>query len=272
MRMVLKLIAIVPVLYLCVLTALYAFQRPMLYLNYSDTRGPVAAGFPEASVLHLATEDDERLVAWYVAPDRGRLLALYFHGNAGPLAIRGAVLSALTQNGMGVLAIDYRGFGGSTGSPSEEGLHHDAEAVYKKARDLGYAPNEILLVGESLGTGVAVNLASRHEVAGVVLDSSYSSTLDVASERYWMFPVSLLLKDRFRSDELIQHVQAPILMLHGDADRVIPIRFGEKLFSLAQRPKEFLRVAGAGHLVLTRPEGLAKLSEWMGRLGRGADK
>ena len=129
-----------------------------------------------------------------------------------------------------------------------------------------------MLAGESLGTGVAVALASRSEVAGVLLDAPYSSTVDVAAERYWMFPVRWLMKDTFHSDERIGNVRAPLLILHGEADRTIPIRYGERLFALANEPKTFLRVPGAGHLVMTKPEGLAKLREWIAGLDQIAGR
>ena len=105
-------------------------------------------------------------------------------------------------------------------------------------------------MGESLGTGVAVDLAARHPVGAVVLDSPYSATVDVAAARYWMFPVRLLMRDQFRSDKKIGKVAAPVLMVHGTEDATVPIRFGEKLFALAKAPKEFMRIEGAGHLAL----------------------
>jgi uncharacterized protein len=105
-------------------------------------------------------------------------------------------------------------------------------------------------MGESLGTGVAVDLAARYEVGALVLDSPYSSIVDVAAAHYWMFPVRLLMRDQFRSDEKIGRVVAPVLMVHGTADVTIPIRFSEKLFALANKPKDFIRVEGAGHLAL----------------------
>ncbi len=105
-------------------------------------------------------------------------------------------------------------------------------------------------MGESLGSGVAVPLAARHEVGAVVLDSPFSSIVDVAATHFWMFPVRLLMRDRFRSDLAIGAVHAPLLIIHGDRDEVTPIRFAEKLYALANEPKRFIRVEGAGHLAL----------------------
>lgn len=148
------------------------------------------------------------------------------------------------------MALEYRGYGGSTGSPSEEGLHRDAEAGYETALALGAAPKDIVVMGESLGAGVAVPLAARHEVGAVVLDSPFSSIVDVAAAHFWMFPVRILMRDRFRSDLVIGSVHAPLLVVQGDTDEVTPIRFAEKLYALANEPKRFIRVEGAGHLAL----------------------
>ena len=125
-------------------------------------------------------------------------------------------------------------------------------------------------MGESLGTGVAVDLAARHQVGALVLDSPYSSTVDVAAARYWMFPVRLLMLDRFRSDEKIGRVAAPVLMVHGTADATIPIRFAEKLFALTKAPKDFLPVEGAGHLALglVIPQVLQWIDRTMARAAR----
>jgi uncharacterized protein len=122
-------------------------------------------------------------------------------------------------------------------------------------------------MGESLGTGVAVDLAARHRVGALVLDSPYSSIVDVAAARYWMFPVRLLMRDQFHSDQKIGEVASPALIVHGTADATIPIRYAEKLFALAREPKEFVRVDGAGHLALGSviPEVLRWIDRTMAR-------
>jgi fermentation-respiration switch protein FrsA (DUF1100 family) len=166
-----------------------------------------------------------------------------------------------------LLAVEYRGYPGSTGSPSEQGLLSDGAAGYAKALALGVPAARIVAMGESLGTGVAVDLAARHEIGALVLDSPYSSTADVAATRYWMFPVRLLMRDQFRSDAKVAKVKAPVLMVHGTADATIPIRFGEKLFALANEPKQFVRVEGEGHLALGSviPQVLQWIDQTMAR-------
>jgi fermentation-respiration switch protein FrsA (DUF1100 family) len=237
-------------IYVVALAAVTVFQRKLLYFPNRVAVAPAAVGLPQAQVLKLKTSDGETLVAWHIAPAAGRPLILYFHGNGGGLELRNERFRELTRTGLGLLAIEYRGYGGSSGSPSEEGLHRDAEAGYETALALGATPKNIVVMGESLGSGVAVALAARHDVGAVVLDSPFSSIVDVAAVHFWMFPVRLLMRDRFRSDRAIGAIHAPLLVVHGDRDDVTPIRLAEKLFALANEPKRFIRVEGAGHLAL----------------------
>jgi fermentation-respiration switch protein FrsA (DUF1100 family) len=236
--------------YLAALAALYVFQRRLMYFPNAAEVAPASAGLPAATPRHLTTADGETLLAWYVAPAAGKPLILYFHGNGGGLDLRGERFAALTAGGDGLLAVEYRGYGGSTGTPSEAGLLADGEATYAEALRLGFPPTRIVLMGESLGTGVAIALAARHAATAVVLDSPYASIAEVAAWRFPMFPVRALIKDAFASDARITSVRAPLLMVHGSRDAVVPIRFGEKLFALANSPKQFIRVEGAGHLAL----------------------
>jgi uncharacterized protein len=256
-------------LYLLALAALAFGQRKLLYFPYAREVAPASIGLPKAEILYLQTDDGERLLAWFIAPSPDRPLILYFHGNANGLADRSERFQALTTSGDGLLAVEYRGYPGSTGSPSEAGLLSDGEAGYRKALTLGVPPARIVAMGESLGSGVAVDLAARHKVGALVLDSPYSSIVDVAAARYWMFPVRLLMRDPFHSDEKIGGVAAPALIVHGTADATIPIRFAEKLFALAKEPKEFVRVEGAGHLALGSV--IPQVLQWIDRtMARGA--
>jgi len=168
-----------------------------------------------------------------------------------------------TARGYGLLAVSYRGYGGSTGSPTEKGLMQDGEAAYREARARGYHDNRIVLMGASLGTGVAVALAARHEAAGLVLEAPYLSALDVASTHYSFFPVSWLMLDQFRSDLVIRDVHVPVLMVHGEEDEVIPISSAKRLFELANEPKTFVRVPGSEHLVLDLADVFPRVCEWI---------
>ncbi len=254
-------------LYLAALAIIAFGQRKFMYFPYAREAAPASVGLPQAKILHLRTDDDETLLAWFIAPAPGRPLILYFHGNANALGELGPRFQQLTATGAGILGVEYRGYAGSTGSPFEDGLLRDGEAAYAEAMALGFAPASIVVMGESLGSGVAVDLASRHPLGAVVLDAPYSATVDVAQWRFPMFPVRWLMRDQFRSDQKIGKVCAPLLIVHGTADWTIPVRFGEKLFALANAPKEFIRIEGAGHPALESaiPDVLQWIDQTMAR-------
>ena len=253
-------------IYATLLVALVVLQRHLMYFP-SGPHGPASAfGLPHAETLALKTTDGETIVAWYQPAAAGKPLFLYFHGNGGTLAIRGSFLRRLAADGSGFLAIDYRGYGGSTGSPSERGLIRDAEAAYTEAETLGYRGARIVVIGESLGTGVAVALAASHPVCALVLDSAYSSAVSIAADQYWMFPVKLLMRDTFDSLDRIGAVSAPKLFLHGAADPIIPLASGKALFAKANPPKAFITIPDGGHMVLWRDDVMVRMKAWLAAL------
>lgn len=230
---------------------MYAMQRSLMYYPERFRTPPDVAGLPGAQEVVLDTADGEKLIAWYVPPRDGKPLVLYFQGNAGALQHRVDRFRALLAPGNGLLALGYRGYSGSTGSPTETGLIADAEATYRFA--LKHVPAErIALFGESLGGGVAIALAATHKVGAVVLDAPFTSAADVGAAVYWFLPVRLLMRDPFYSDRRIGQVRAPLLILHGARDRVVPMALGERLFALANEPKRFVRFDEAGHVDLDR--------------------
>lgn len=235
--------------YAGLLMLMYVFQRQLMYFPDAARTPPAAAGFPQAQELRLESVDGERLVAWHIPPRGDRPVMLYLHGNAGALNLRAGRFEWLVAEGDGLVALSYRGFGGSTGRPSEQGLINDALAAYDftAAR---YPARRIVLWGESLGTAVAVALAAQREVGGVILDAPFTSTADVGAAVYPFAPVRWLIKDAFRSDRRIGKVTAPLLVLHGERDSIVPIRFGERLFALANEPKRMVRFPEGGHVDL----------------------
>ena len=235
--------------YAGLLTLMYVFQRALMYFPDTARTPPAAASLPEAQEVRLTTKDGEKLIAWHVPPRDGKPIVIYFQGNAGALDLRVGRFKWLLADGTGLLALSYRGYGGSTGKPSEAGLIRDAQAAYDftVAR---FPPERIVLWGESLGTGVAVALAAEREISGLILDAPFTSAADVGATAYPFLPVRRLIKDTFHSDERITHVNAPLLVLHGELDRIVPITFGEKLFSLAKDPKRMVRFPHAGHVDL----------------------
>jgi uncharacterized protein len=225
---------------------LYLTQRSLQYFPESNRTAPAAAGLPEAEEVVVDTADGERVVLWHVPPKGDKPVILYLHGNGGALRYRIDRFRALTADGTGLIALSYRGYGGSTGRPTEAGLLEDAAAAYAFAA-ARYQPERIALWGESLGSGVAVALAAEKPVGRVVLEAGFSSAADVGAGVYWYVPVRLLMKDQFRSDLRIGKVTAPVLMLHGDRDNIIPIALGERLYALINAPKRFMRFPGGGH-------------------------
>ncbi len=231
------------------LALMYVFQRALLYFPDTIRVAPAQAGLPQAEEVMLASSDGERLIAWYVPARDGKPLVLYFQGNAEGLPARVGRFTWLTADGTGLLALAYRGYGGSTGTPSEGGLVRDAAAAYDFARTR-YPAKRIVLFGELLGTGVAVALASGHEIAALILDAPFTSAAAVGAAAYPFAPVRWLMKDPFHSDERIGRVSAPLLVLHGERDTIVPIRFGEALFALAREPKRMVRFPHGGHVNL----------------------
>src|SRR5216684_2909881 len=169
-----------------------------------------------------------------------------------------------TADGTGLLALSYRGYGGSSGSPSETGLIRDAEAAYEFAA-ARYGTARLALWGESLGTGVAVALAAAHPVAAIILDAPFTSAAAVGAAHYPFLPVRWLIKDPFYSDRRILDVRAPVLVLHGARDDVIPIAFGEQLFALIPGPKQFVRFAAAGHNDLDQYGAMQAVREFLAK-------
>jgi alpha-beta hydrolase superfamily lysophospholipase len=228
-------------IYLALLGYLFINQSDLLY-HFSPQHAAVAAAkIPNLEELVLATQDGEHLVAWSVPPRGNKPVLLYFPGNAGNLGHpeRVYAFKKLTANGTGLLAVSYRGYGGSTGHPTENGLNLDALALYNEGVKR-YGMARLFAYGHSLGTGVAAKLAFEKKVQGLILEAPFTSAAAVAQSRYWYVPVSLLMQDRFRTDAIIGKISVPVLILHGEQDPVIPVSHGQKLFELARAPKRLV--------------------------------
>ena len=237
--------------YVVLVAGLYLGQRHLLFLPPAATIHPLPAevGWPEAQEVTLETADGQRVVVWQVPPPPGRPVVVYFHGNGEIVPWRADRHRRIAAGGNGVVALSYRGYMGSTGRPTEDGLVKDAEAALRFAAE-HYPQSPLFLWGHSLGSGVAVALAARHQVAGVILEAPYSSTVDVAAMRFPIVPVRWLMLDQFHSDERIAAVKTPLLIMHGEDDDVIPIALAERLFKLANNPKHFVRFPGGHHIDL----------------------
>ena len=232
--------------YVGITATIYFAQRSLMYFPETIHTTPATVGFAEAEEVSLTASDGAAILAWHVPPRDGKPVVVYFHGNGGALKYRVARFRKLIADGIGLVALEYRGYGGLSGSPSEQGLIADAEAAYAFAA-AHYSTSQIVLWGESLGTGVAVALASEKPVGRVILEAPFTSTAAVAKKQYWYMPVGLLMKDQFRSDERINKVTAPLLILHGFKDHVVPFAMGEKMFALANKPKHIVKFLDGDH-------------------------
>ncbi len=251
------------VFYVALLGLMFFAQRSLMYFPDRQRIAPATVGLPQAAEEMLTTADGERVVIWHVPPREGQPVVLYFQGNGGGLSLRVPRFAGLVSDGIGLIALNYRGYGGSSGSPSEEGLIADARAAYEFAATR-YAAKRIVPWGESLGSGVAVALAAERPVGRVVLEAPFTSAADVAAGVYPFVPVRLLMKDQFRSDLRIGKVSAPVLVMHGERDNVVPVALGERLFELINAPKRFARFRGAGHEGLDGYGALAEVKKFLG--------
>src|ERR1700736_1511701 len=258
------LLIILAVSYACGLAVLFFKQRSWLFpIPPVPRTAPAAAGFPEAEEHVLTTADGEKVIVWHVPAKPGHAVILYFPGNGDYLAGRISCFRGMTSDGTGLVALSYRGYAGSSGQPSEQGLLQDAAAAYAftAAR---YTPDRIVLWGFSLGTGAAVAVAAEQPVGKLILEAPYTSMADVAARHFPVLPVRWLLRDRFHSDQRMARVTAPLLVMHGERDLTIPIEFGERLFGLAPGPKQFVRFPLGGHNDLGNHGAISTARQFIG--------
>lgn len=225
---------------------MYFAQRSLLYPGASKAVDALPSTAPWGSRVSIETPDGETLAALYVPAGKARPTVLLFPGNGDNVAGYGFLADLLAARGYGLLALSYRGYPGSTGSPTETGLLTDGLAAFDwlTAHD---RTTPIIVLGRSLGTGVAVDTAAERDAKAVVLVSPYESIQALAAGRYRFLPVGMLIKDSFRSDLRIARVTEPKLFLHGDLDNTIPLASGRALFDAAPQPKTFSVQRGRGH-------------------------
>ena len=245
---------------------LAAFQRALTYFPDATRPTPAESDVPELAPVTLATEDGLSLLAWY-APPRvpGAPSLAYFHGNAGHIGMRGFKVRAYLNAGLGVLLTTWRGYSGNPGTPTEGGLYADGRAARAFLCAHGCGDEHQILYGESLGTGVAVHLAREAAPAALVLEAPFSSIMDIAAGRFPLLPVRPLIVDRFDSAAKIGKVRTPLLIVHGERDRTIPVRQARKLFKRAAEPKEAVFIPEADHADLVEFGLPAIVLEFLGQ-------
>jgi uncharacterized protein len=225
------------VIYASVLVLLFIFQRSLMYHpdenNYSGDKLEV-----EIEKVKITTSDNINLLGWFHNKDIKKFKTIvYFHGNAGKLENRIYKLNHFKKMDVNFLIIAWRGFSGNNGKPSEKGLYEDGKSTIMWLRNLGLLEKDIIIYGESLGTGIATQLAQNNKFAGLILETPFTSMVGAAKNFYPYIPVGLLLKDKYKNDKKIKNINIPVLVMHGEADQIVPFWMGKKIYEIANQPK-----------------------------------
>ena len=232
---VLNSFLILLIVYISVIVFLFFYQRKLLYHpsenNYLD----------ETQLNHTIEktfiQSNDKLVSWYFKKNPKFKTILFFHGNAGKLDNRVYKLNELSKLELNYLIVAYRGFSGNAGKPTESGLYEDANFAKIWLNKNGVKDKDIIIYGESLGTAVAIDLASRNNFSGIILESPFTSMLDLAQKYYPIFPVKLILKDRYESRKKLNDIKSPVLVMHGKKDKIVPFYMGEQILEALSSPK-----------------------------------
>ena len=233
----LQIILIIFFIYFLVLVFLYFYQRNLLYHpnenNYSEDKISV-----DIENVRIKTSDNIELLGWYHEKNlKDSKTLIFFHGNAGSLENRIHKLNHFRDMNINFLIIAWRGFSGNNGNPSEQGLYEDGKSAIDWLIKKGISEKNLILYGESLGTGVAIHLAQNKNFAGVILETPFTSMIDAAKKFYPYIPVKLLLKDKFENYKKIKNINSPILIMHGEVDQLVPFSMGKKIYEIANEPK-----------------------------------
>ncbi len=241
-------------IYLLICAFLWFNQRNMLYYPTRDIAAPEAYGLSGVQEQFIKTPDGTRLQLWVKPAQDGLPTLIYFHGNGGHLGYRQEIYRAMTNAGLGLIALSYRGYGKSQGKPDEAGMAMDTEAALNFAlTELQIPPERIILYGESLGTHFALRNGANRNLGAIVLMAPFSSIRQRASEMYWWLPVPLLLKDSFDSYAYALQQRSPVLIMHGEADRLIPIAHARKLMGAIPSTKELVPLKNVDHYQIADP-------------------
>ena len=233
----LSIIIVILLIYLSVLIYLFFFQRNLLYNpnenNYSGDKLKV-----DIEEVQIKTSDNINLLGWFHKKNLNKFKTIvYFHGNAGRLENRIHKLNHFKGMNINFLIISWRGFSGNSGKPSEKGFYKDGESAIDWLKNMGLTEKDIILYGESLGTGIATQIAQNKKFAGLILETPFTSMVDLAKNVYPYIPVSLLLKDRYENDKKIKNINIPLLVMHGEKDQIVPFKMGKKIYEIANQPK-----------------------------------
>jgi hypothetical protein len=233
--------------YVIFCVAAYFGNRLFMYFPDSIRISPKEVGLVGVKEVELPTADGETLVAWYAKANPGQPTILYFHGNAGNAAGRSDKIERMRTGGAGVFFLNNRGYGGSSGQPTEKANVADAVMAYDYLHAQGVTSDQIVLYGESLGSGQATQLGARHEVRAVVLEAPLTSTVDVGKRTWFFLPLNLLMTDQYRNARHVANIHVPVIVLHGEQDGTIPVQMGKRVFDAANEPKRLELFPEGGH-------------------------
>lgn len=256
--------------YLAIALLMYFGQRKLIYVPDPTQTRPSEVGLNNVEERKIQTPDGETLVAWYgkARPDQPTLL--YFHGNGGALEDRSERMAGYIERGRGVFMMSYRGYSGSTGQPSELANVEDAKRAFDMLVAEGIRPEDIIVYGESIGSGVATQVAADRNPAGLILDSPFTSLAARAAELYPWLPVRHLISDRYDNVRHIKSVSAPLLIIHGEDDTVVPVEMSRQLYAEANQPKAIKTFPGAGHANHAEFGSFRAVNTWIDQLRSGA--
>ncbi len=248
-------------------------QRRLIYHPNPAYLTPAAAGLADVEELRLPVAGGETVIAWWAKAPPGRPTVLYFHGNGGSLADRRERIRKYQAARLGVFIMAYRGYSGSTGSPSEAANIADARIAYGRLTSAGVGEQDIVIYGESLGTGVATQMAVWRKPFGLILDAPYTSLIDLGKDRFPLMPVSLLMVDRYETRKHIAGLKVPLLVVHGEFDEIIPMRHGQQVLAMASvEDKEMAVIAGARHADHSQFGSYAAIFDWIERRWQGRNR
>ena len=227
------------IFYLFILISTYLFQRSLLYHpgenNYFGDQLIV-----KIEKVKIKTQDNIELTSWYHEKNVTKYKTILFlHGNAGSLENRIHKINHFKDMNVNFLIIAWRGFSGNKGKPTEKGLYEDARSAVEWLKSKGINENNIIIYGESLGTGVATEIAQNKNFSGIILESPFTSMIDAGKDKYPYLPVKLLLKDKYESNKKLKNINSPILIMHGKVDNIVPFHMGKKMYDLANEPKYY---------------------------------
>ena len=262
MRILKRTALVLIFIYLSACAYMYMAQESLIFKPTYQTE-PVEKVFPGASEFFINTPQGNRLQTWYKPAKVGRETLVYLHGNARNLSTRGRLINILSEDDRGLLIFSWGGFGQSSGTPSEDSFYNDARAVFDwLAKEQNLNSTDLILYGESLGTGVAVQLATEREFKGIILAAPYTSIAQMAADDYPWLPVNMLLKHRFDSIDKVADISEPLVIMHSTDDDTIPYKQGVKLFDAATEPKLFMDFEDRGHTRF-RSEDIALAVQWV---------